>query len=127
MQQVKKHLWEQFQDDISELSKPLQELLSRGNESKEIKEEDIIAEIDDMDLNIKVVEKFYALSEKLWIKIVTIEEVLEKESAELKKQTKFGKLELYEKKHRSTDSQYKDFIKLYFNDISKIPLLTSEE
>ena len=25
------------------------------------------------------------------------------------------------------DSQYKDFIKLYFNDISKIPLLNYEE
>jgi len=36
-------------------------------------------------------------------------------------------LELYESKHRNNDSQYKDFIKLYFNDISKIPLLNSEE
>jgi len=36
-------------------------------------------------------------------------------------------LELYESKHRNNDSQYKDFIKLYFNDISKIPLSNSEE
>ncbi|NCO98266.1 RNA polymerase sigma factor RpoD/SigA [bacterium] len=36
-------------------------------------------------------------------------------------------MELYESKHRNNDSQYKDFIKLYFNDISKIPLLNSEE
>jgi len=28
-------------------------------------EEDIIAEIDDMDLNIKIVEKFYGLADKL--------------------------------------------------------------
>jgi len=90
-------------------------------------EEDIIAEIDDMDLNIKIVEKFYGLAEKLGIKIITIEEILEKEAATLKKETKFGKLELYESKHRNNDSQYKDFIKLYFNDISKIPLLNSEE
>jgi len=34
---------------------------------------------------------------------------------------------LYEKKHYSNDKQYKDFIKLYFNDISKIPLLTADE
>jgi RNA polymerase primary sigma factor len=63
----------------------------------------------------------------LGIKIITIEEILEKEAATLKKETKFGKLELYESKHRNNDSQYKDFIKLYFNDISKIPLLNSEE
>lgn len=127
MQKLKKQLRESFQDDISELSKPLQELLAKGFEQWELKEEDLIAAIDDMDLNIKIVEKFYALSEKLGIKIITIEELLEQEAAILKKETMFGKLELYESKHRSTDSQYKDFIKLYFNDISKIPLLTSEE
>jgi DNA-directed RNA polymerase sigma subunit (sigma70/sigma32) len=87
----------------------------------------MIAEIDDMDLNIKIVEKFYSLAEKLGIKILTIEEILETEAKQVKKETKFGKLELYDNKHRSTDNQYKDFIKLYFNDISKIPLLNSEE
>jgi RNA polymerase primary sigma factor len=90
-------------------------------------EADIIAQIDDMDLNIKIVDKFYDLASKLGIKIITIEEILEKEAAAIKKETKFGKLELYESKHRNNDSQYKDFIKLYFNDISKIPLLSSEE
>jgi len=80
-----------------------------------------------MDLSIKVLEKFYELAEKLSIKIITIEEVLEKEAEEIKKETKLGKLELYDSIHRNTDSQYKDFIKLYFNDISKIPLLNSED
>ncbi|PJA48383.1 MAG: hypothetical protein CO170_02890 [candidate division SR1 bacterium CG_4_9_14_3_um_filter_40_9] len=127
MQKLKKQLWDNFQDDISELSKPLQELLQKGFEKGEMNEEDIIAEIDDMDLNIKIVEKFYGLADKLGIKLTTIEEILEKEAATLKKETKFGKLELYESKHRNNDSQYKDFIKLYFNDISKIPLLNSEE
>jgi len=127
MQKLKKQLWDNFQDDISELSKPLQELLQKWFEKWEMNEEDIIAEIDDMDLNIKIVEKFYGLADKLWIKLTTIEEILEKEAATLKKETKFWKLELYESKHRNNDSQYKDFIKLYFNDISKIPLLNSEE
>jgi RNA polymerase primary sigma factor len=36
-------------------------------------------------------------------------------------------VELYEKTYYSSDKQYKDFIKLYFNDISKIPLLTADE
>ncbi|HCY20858.1 TPA: hypothetical protein DIC40_03245 [Patescibacteria group bacterium] len=37
-------------------------------------------------------------------------------------------MQLYEEHTRTnTDVQYHDFIKLYFNDISKIPLLTSEQ
>jgi hypothetical protein len=31
------------------------------------------------------------------------------------------------KTDNSVDNQYKDYIKLYFNDISRIPLLTYEE
>ncbi len=128
MQKAKKQLWDSFQDDINELSAPLQELLTKWFNSGEINEEDIITEIDDMDLNIKAVEKFYDLADKLGIKILTIEEVLEKEAEEIKKESKFGKVQLYEEHTRSTvDVQYHDFIKLYFNDISKIPLLTSEQ
>jgi DNA-directed RNA polymerase sigma subunit (sigma70/sigma32) len=80
-----------------------------------------------MDLSIKMIEKFYELADKLSIKIITIEEVLEKEAEEAKKETKLGKIELYETKKQPSESQHKDFIKLYFNEISKIPLLNSEE
>lgn len=127
MQKLKKQLWDSFQDDINELTKPLQDLLIQWYETWKISEEDVIADVNDMDLSIKVLEKFYELAEKLSIKIITIEEVLEKEAEEIKKETKLGKLELYDSIHRNTDSQYKDFIKLYFNDISKIPLLNSED
>jgi hypothetical protein len=34
---------------------------------------------------------------------------------------------LYETIYKTNDKQFKDFIKLYFNDISKIPLLTGEQ
>jgi RNA polymerase primary sigma factor len=34
---------------------------------------------------------------------------------------------LYETVYKTNDKQFKDFIKLYFNDISKIPLLTGEQ
>lgn len=127
MQKLKKQLWDSFQDDINELTKPLQDIIKLGFETWKISEEDVIADVNDMDLNIKILEKFYELAEKLSIKIITIEEVLEKEAEEIKKETKLWKLELYETNHRNTDSQYKDFIKLYFNDISKIPLLNSED
>lgn len=127
MQKLQKQLRDSFQDDIGELSKPLQDLLHNGFETGIINEEDVIADVDDMDLSIKMIEKFYELAEKLGVKIITIEEVLEKEAEEAKKESKLGKVELYETSKNVSESQHKDFIKLYFNEISKIPLLNSEE
>lgn len=124
---VKQQLREKFQDDISELSKPLQILLNKGFQSGSVNEEDIISEIDDMDQSAKLLEKFYDLADKLNIKILTIEEILELESKDLVKETKLGKVELYDNIYRTNDKQFKDYIKLYFNDISKIPLLTWEQ
>ena len=81
-----------------------------------------------MDAKIKMLEKFYDLADKLSIKIITIEENLAQELAvEPKKERKLGKVEMYEKKYRVNDKQFKDFIKLYFNDIGQIPLLNAEE
>ncbi len=127
MQKLQKQLRDSFQDDIGELSKPLQDLLKNGFDTGIINEEDVIADVDDMDLSIKMIEKFYELAEKLGVKIITIEEVLEKEAEEAKKESKLGKVELYDTKKNVSESQHKDFIKLYFNEISKIPLLNSEE
>ena len=127
MPKIKQQLWEKFQDDISELTKSLQVLLSAWYKNWFVNEEDIISEIDDMDMSAKLLEKFYDLTDKLSIKIITIEEILEEESKDLVKESKLGKLELYETIYRTNDKQFKDFIKLYFNDISKIPLLTWEQ
>jgi RNA polymerase primary sigma factor len=85
-------------------------------------------EIDDLDSKIKMLERFYELAEKLSVKIVTIDEIFEKENEESKKQqSRLGKIQLYEKIYTTNDKQYKDHIKLYFNDISKIQLLGTEE
>lgn len=128
MDKIQKQLREKLQDDIADLSKPLQKLLESGLKDGSITEEDIIAEIDDMDAKIKMLEKFYDLADKLSIKIITIEENLAKELVvEPKKERKLGKVEMYEKKYRVNDKQFKDFIKLYFNDIGQIPLLNAEE
>lgn len=127
MAKIKNQLLEQFQDDISELPKPLQLLIINGFKSGKIKEEDIIAEIDDMDASAKVLSSFYNIAEKLSIKIITIEEVLEEESKALMKESKLWKVTLYDKVYTTNDKQFKDFIKLYFNDISKIPLLGALE
>ncbi|MBF0931852.1 MAG: RNA polymerase sigma factor RpoD/SigA [candidate division SR1 bacterium] len=127
MDSTKKQLRDKLQDDINELTPGLQALLETGANRGMIEEEEVISEIDDMEGNIKLLEKFYDLSEKLGIKIVTIEELLEKEQEALKKETKLGKITLYGKADHAVDNQYKDYIKLYFNDISKIPLLNYEE
>ena len=127
MDSTKKQLRDKLQDDINELTPGLQALLETGANRGMIEEEEVISEIDDMEGNIKLLEKFYDLSEKLGIKIVTIEELLEKEQESLKKETKLWKITLYGKADHAVDSQYKDYIKLYFNDISKIPLLNYEE
>jgi RNA polymerase primary sigma factor len=128
MDKIQKQLREKLQDDVADLSKPLQKLLESGLKDGSITEEDIIAEIDDMDAKIKMLEKFYDLADKLSIKVITIEENLAKELAvEPKKERKLGKVEMYEKKYRVNDKQFKDFIKLYFNDIGQIPLLNAEE
>ncbi len=124
---IKQQLREKFQDDISELTKPLQLLLNKWFQTWSVSEEDIISEIDDMDQSAKMLEKFYDLADKLSIKILTIEEVLELESKELVKETKLWKVELYDNTYKTNDKQFKDYIKLYFNDISKIPLLTWEQ
>ena len=124
---IKQQLREKFQDDISELTKPLQLLLNKWFQTWSVSEEDIISEIDDMDQSAKLLEKFYDLADKLSIKILTIEEVLELESKELVKETKLWKVELYDNTYKTNDKQFKDYIKLYFNDISKIPLLTWEQ
>jgi len=127
MQKFQKQLRDGFQDDIAELSKPLQDLLKNGFDTGVINEEDVISDVDDMDLSIKMIEKFYELAEKLGIKMITIEEILEKDAEEAKKESKLGKIELYDTKKNTSEAQHKDFIKLYFNEISKIPLLSSEE
>ena len=127
MDSTKKQLRDKLQDDINELTPGLQTLLETGANRGMIEEEEVISEIDDMEGNIKLLEKFYDLSEKLGIKIVTIEELLEKEQEALKKETKLWKITLYGKADHAVDNQYKDYIKLYFNDISKIPLLNYEE
>ena len=127
MDAIKKQLRDKLQDDISELNEGLQDLLEKGVNKGTIEEEDVISEIDDMEGNIKLLEKFYDLADKLWIRILTIEEVLEQEQESSKKESKLGRVSLYGKPDLMADGQHKDFIKLYFNDISKIPLLTYEE
>lgn len=127
---TKKNLWNKFQDEIADLSEGLQTLLEKGFETGSLAEEDVIEEIDDLDTKAKMIEKFYYIADKLGITVITIEEQLQKEAAELlvtQQGPKIGQIHLFDNKVQTNDKQYKDYIKLYFNDVSKIKLLTAEE
>ncbi len=123
----KDSLWDKYQDEISDLSEYLQGLLKKWVKNGILAEEDIIEEIDDLDLRAKMIEKFYYIADKLSIKILTIEEQIQKEAEQIVSTQKAGQIYLFDNKTQTNDKQYKDFIKLYFNDISRINLLTTEE
>ncbi len=124
---AKQKLWDKLQDEIKEFPQELQGLLNKWLDKWYITEDEIISKLSNIDEQIDVVEKFYDIADKLSIKIETIEEILEKEAQSEIQETKLWKVSLYDNKYHVNDQQYKDFIKLYFNDISKIPLLTAQE
>ena len=123
----KNFLRDKLQEDINELPQSLQSLLKHGYAKGTVDEESFLSEIDDMDKRIKVVEKFYELCDKLNIKVLTIEEMFLIEDQKMQEEMKLGKVQLYDTKHTINDKQYHDHIKMYFNDISKIPLLTADQ
>ncbi len=120
-------LWDKLLDDIKDLNVQLQGLLRKWFEKWYITEDEILSEVDDIDKQVEILERFYDLADKLSIKIETIEDILIKEMKEKTEESKLWKVSLYEKTYTINDKQYKDFIKLYFNEISKIPLLTADE
>lgn len=126
MQSVKQTLWDKLQDDINELTKWLKDLLRKWIDKGYITEDEIISEINDIDKQIELLEKFYELAEKFGVRIETIEDILEREMKN-QRSTKLWQFSMYEWTYHVNDQQYKDFIKLYFNEIWKIPLLTPDE
>lgn len=118
---------DKLKEDILELPLSLQALLKQGHSKGTVDEESILSEIDDMDKRIKVIEKFYELCDKLNIKILTIEEMFLLEDQKSQDEMRLGKVQLYDTRHTINDKQYHDHIKMYFNDISKIPLLNADQ
>lgn len=127
---VKETIFKQLEEDINDLHVELRKLIKIWNEKWFITEDQILANIDDLDEQVEEIEKFYDICDKLSIKIVTIEEALVNDK---NNDTKLGDISLFDnskwfsKSNIDEWNNYKDFIKLYFNDISSIPLLTPEE
>lgn len=125
MATIKDTLWDKLKDDINELPQNLQDLLRSWIDKGFVTEDEILSCVDEIDKQIEILEKFYELADKFSIKIETIEDVLKKQVTPTQK--KLGSVSLYEKNFFVNDQKYDDFIKLYFNDISKIALLTPDE
>ncbi len=116
-------------DEIFDLPSWLQQLLKEWYENGYVSEDAVIFQIDDIESKSKTLEKFFELAEKLSIKIETIEEMLEREREKMQEESKLrlGKIRLYESWWTTNDKQYQDYIKLYFNELGKLPLLTFDE
>ena len=129
-QDPRANLWSKLQDEIIDLPDSLQDILKIGFEKWSIKEDDIIYALDDIeDAKNTIWDRFLGICEKLSIKMVTIEEIIEEETKKITEEAwhKVGKVSLFETSHTTNDKQYNDYIKLYFMELSKIPLLSADE
>lgn len=126
MSKTTQNLWDNMKEDILELPSNLQTLLEKWYERRYITEEEILSQVDEIDSQIDTIEKFYDIADKLGIKIETIEDTLSLEDSS-KTWSKLWTISMFDNKYHVNDAQYKDFIKLYFWDIAKIPLLTPDE
>ena len=128
-QDPRSNIWNKLQDEINDLPDSLQIILKDGYGKWSIKEDEIIYAIDDIDAKDKVWDRFLGLCDKLSIKMVTIEEIIEEETKKISEASnnKLWKIILFETAHTVNDKQYNDYIKLYFMELSKIPLLSADE
>jgi RNA polymerase primary sigma factor len=111
-------------DEIINLPKTIQWILKEAYNKKEIKEEDIFQIIDNMEPDIKLVDNFSALLKKLNISIISSDDNIKKDEISW---DILGKIALYPWLLKAKEFNNKDFIKMYFSDISNIKLLSPEE
>ena len=124
---IQTQIIEKFKDDIETLPPKLQSLIKEGYKKGFITEDEILSKIDDLSQEIEQLEKFYEITEKLELKVISIEDILISE--EKAQNNELWNISLFEwfYKEMNANPNHKDFIKLYFSDISHIPLLSAEE
>lgn len=128
--QLKKQVLKSLEDDINDLIPSLRNLINKWFEKEYITEDEMLANVSDLDEQVDSIEKFYDICDKLSIRIISIEESISNEFDDKKS---LWNISLYDSGVMdfnatfSSWSNYKDFVKLYFNDISDIPLLKPEE
>lgn len=126
---VKQQLWNKLLDEIADLPGWLQTALKKWMRAWQLTEDEVLLEIDELDKGTRILDRFYDLCDKLSVKVLTIEEVLEQERIRMQEESKnrLGRVTMQTSNYYINDKAYNDYIKLYFNELSKIPLLSAEE
>lgn len=119
MVQVKKN----FLDEVSTFSEVVQRLLINAYTTKSLEEESLLVALEEQEDNKKY-DQILELCKEWGIAFVSVEEVIEHYMP--KTQVKLGEVRLYHN-HKEEEKNHKDFIQLFFKDISSIQLLTFEE
>lgn len=112
-----------FLEDIDSFDKNLQALLIEAYEQKSLHEEQLLVTLEEGDTT-KQYDQILELCKEWGIAFVSVEEVIE--HCMPKTQVKLGEVSLYHN-HKEEEKNHKDFIQLFFKDISSIQLLTFEE
>ena len=119
MVQVKKN----FLEEVSTFSEVVQQLLINAYTTKSLDEESLLVALEEQEDNKKY-DQILELCKEWEIAFVSVEEVIEHYIP--KTQVKLGEVSLYHN-HKEEEKNHKDFIQLFFKDISSIQLLTLEE
>jgi len=119
MVQVKKN----FLEEVSTFSEVVQQLLINAYTTKSLEEESLLVALEEQEDNKKY-DQILELCKEWEIAFVSVEEVIEHYIP--KTQVKLGEVSLYHN-HKEEEKNHKDFIQLFFKDISSIQLLTLEE
>lgn len=119
MVQIKKN----FLEEVSPFSEVVQQLLINAYTTKSLEEESLLVALGEQEDNKKY-DQILELCKEWEIAFVSVEEVIEHYMP--KTQVKLGEVRFYHHQ-KENERNYKDFIQLFFKDISSIQLLTFEE
>lgn len=119
MVQVKKN----FLEEVSTFSEVVQQFLINAYTTKNLEEESLLVALEEQEDNKKY-DQILELCKEWGITFVSVEEVIEHYIP--KTQVKLGDVRLYHN-HKEEEKNHKDFIQLFFKDLSSIQLLTFEE